>query len=43
VDILHWRATHQPEKLAFTYLIDGETEEVNSTYEGLDILLQTGA
>jgi acyl-CoA synthetase (AMP-forming)/AMP-acid ligase II len=37
VDILRWRAIHQPEKLAFTYLVDGAEEEANLTYEDLDI------
>jgi hypothetical protein len=27
VDILHNRALHQPEKKAFTFLVDGETQE----------------
>ncbi len=37
VDILRWRAIHQPEKLAFTYLVDGATEEANLTCKDLDI------
>ena len=32
VDILRFRAINQPEKRAFTYLVDGETEEVNLAY-----------
>lgn len=36
VDILRWRAIHQPEKLAFTYLVNGETEEATLTYEEMD-------
>jgi len=37
VDILHARALQQPEKKAFTFLLDGETEEVNLTYLELDL------
>jgi acyl-CoA synthetase (AMP-forming)/AMP-acid ligase II len=36
VDILRWRALHQPDQLAYTFLLDGETEEVNLTYAELD-------
>jgi acyl-CoA synthetase (AMP-forming)/AMP-acid ligase II len=36
VDLLRYRATHQPDKVAYTFLVDGETEEVNLTYKQLD-------
>ncbi|CAG0936139.1 nonribosomal peptide synthetase DhbF [Thermoflexales bacterium] len=38
VEILRWRALHQPEQRAYTFLIDGETEEVHLTYRELDQL-----
>jgi 8-amino-7-oxononanoate synthase len=37
VDILHGRALQQPEKRAFTFLLDGETQEVCLTYRELDV------
>ena len=36
VEILRWRALHQPDRLAYTFLLDGETEEVHVTYADLD-------
>ncbi|MEH2009475.1 fatty acyl-AMP ligase [Nostoc sp.] len=36
VDVLRYRAKHQPNTIAFTFLEDGETEEVNWTYQVLD-------
>ncbi|TMD59343.1 MAG: fatty acyl-AMP ligase [Chloroflexi bacterium] len=36
VEILRWRAFHQPDRLAYTFLQDGETEEVHLTYAQLD-------
>ena len=36
VEILRWRALHQPNRLAYTFLQDGETEEVHLTYGQLD-------
>jgi acyl-CoA synthetase (AMP-forming)/AMP-acid ligase II len=36
VDILRYRALYQPDKLAYTFLGDGETEEVSLTYQQLD-------
>ncbi|HEX8145174.1 MAG TPA: fatty acyl-AMP ligase [Pyrinomonadaceae bacterium] len=36
VEILRWRALHQPERLAYTFLINGESEEVHLTYAELD-------
>jgi amino acid adenylation domain-containing protein len=35
-DILHYRALHQPDQLAFTFLPDGETEGDRLTYRELD-------
>ena len=37
VDILHSRALYQPDKKAFTFLRDGETEETSLTYLELDL------
>ncbi len=36
VDLLSYRALHQPEQTAYTFLRDGETEEVSLTYQELD-------
>ena len=36
VDVLRWRALHHPNKRVFTFLTDGETQEVAITYEELD-------
>ncbi|AFY79258.1 acyl-CoA synthetase (AMP-forming)/AMP-acid ligase II [Pleurocapsa sp. PCC 7327] len=36
VDLLRYRAIYQPNVLAYTFLADGETEEVDLTYEELD-------
>src|SRR5580700_1953366 len=36
VDILRRRATEKPSHLAYTFLADGEFEEANITYAGLD-------
>ncbi|MFQ5794226.1 MAG: AMP-binding protein [Candidatus Bipolaricaulia bacterium] len=36
VDLLRWRALHQPNQRAYTFLTDGETEEVSLTYGELD-------
>lgn len=36
VELLNWRASHQPDKIALTFLQDGETEKSNLTYEELD-------
>jgi acyl-CoA synthetase (AMP-forming)/AMP-acid ligase II len=38
VDILRWRAIHEPYRLAYRYLKDGETDEVTVTYKELDRL-----
>jgi 8-amino-7-oxononanoate synthase/acyl carrier protein len=36
VDLLRHRALHQAHDRAFTYLVDGETEEIHLTYQALD-------
>ena len=36
VELLHTRATQQPDRRAYTFLVDGETEEVHLTYQELD-------
>jgi acyl transferase domain-containing protein/acyl-CoA synthetase (AMP-forming)/AMP-acid ligase II/acyl carrier protein len=36
VELLRWRAAYQPDKIALTFLQDGETEKANLTYEELD-------
>ncbi len=36
LDLLRHRAAHQAHDRAFTYLVDGETEEIHLTYQGLD-------
>jgi len=36
VDLLCNRALHQPDQIAFTFLKDGETEEISLTYGELD-------
>ncbi len=36
VDLLRWRAQQQPHKIAYTFLVDGDHEEVNITYAELD-------
>ena len=36
VDILRWRAIRQPERRAYTYLLDGEGEGPSLTYAALD-------
>jgi len=36
VELLRYRALHQPEQLAFTFLPDGETEGDCLTYRELD-------
>jgi acyl-CoA synthetase (AMP-forming)/AMP-acid ligase II/acyl carrier protein len=34
--LLRWRAQHQPDRSAYTFLLDGETEEACLTYSELD-------
>ncbi len=36
VDLLRWRARQQPDRRAYTYLIDGEAEGASLTYAELD-------
>src|SRR5918995_4890585 len=36
VDLLRWRATHEPERRAYTFLGDGEAEESSVDYGELD-------
>lgn len=36
VELLRWRALHQPDQLAYTFLADGATEEISITYTQLD-------
>ena len=36
VQLLHWRALHQPSKRAYTYLVDGERQETHLSYAELD-------
>lgn len=36
VDVLRWRALHQPERRAYVFLSDGEQEERTFTYSQLD-------
>jgi acyl-CoA synthetase (AMP-forming)/AMP-acid ligase II/acyl carrier protein len=35
-EVLRWRSEHQPDRRAFTFLRDGEDDEVHITYEALD-------
>lgn len=37
VELLQWRAQHQPARQAFTFLADGETQEIHMTYAELDL------
>jgi acyl-CoA synthetase (AMP-forming)/AMP-acid ligase II len=43
VEMLRWRAVHQPEQRAYTYLIDGETEGGHLTFAELDRQARTVA
>ena len=36
VDLLRWRAAHQPDRLGYTFLANGEDEEISYTYGELD-------
>ena len=36
VDLLRWRGAHQSERLAYTFLVDGESVESRLTYGELD-------
>jgi amino acid adenylation domain-containing protein len=37
VELLRYRAAYQPDRLAFTFLLDGETEAAKFTYQALDV------
>ncbi|GLV53338.1 acyl-CoA synthetase [Dictyobacter sp. S3.2.2.5] len=37
IDVLSWRARHQYEQTGYTFLLDGEREEVHLTYGDLDL------
>ncbi len=41
VELLRGRALHQPDQRAYTFLVDGETEEVHLTYGELDLQART--
>jgi amino acid adenylation domain-containing protein len=36
LQLLHWRALHQPDRLAYAFLKDGDVEEARLTYAELD-------
>jgi acyl-CoA synthetase (AMP-forming)/AMP-acid ligase II len=36
IDLLIYRAIHQPDQTAYRFLVDGETETVSLTYAQLD-------
>jgi amino acid adenylation domain-containing protein len=36
IELLHWRALHQPDRLAYAFLTDGDIEEARLTYAELD-------
>lgn len=36
VDILRWRAQHQADNMAYTFVLDGGTQEISVTYAELD-------
>ncbi len=36
IEILSWRAFHQQDRNAYTFLVDGETQEVHLTYKELE-------
>ncbi|HEX5873154.1 MAG TPA: amino acid adenylation domain-containing protein, partial [Pyrinomonadaceae bacterium] len=36
VDLLRWRATHQPNRVGYTFLANGEDEEISFTYAEMD-------
>jgi len=41
VELLCNRAKNQPDKRAYTFLVDGETDEISLTYAQLDIQVRT--
>src|ERR1043166_593463 len=36
VEFLRWRGTHQPNRIGYTFLRDGESEDIHLTYGELD-------
>ncbi|HHO50813.1 MAG TPA: AMP-dependent synthetase [Deltaproteobacteria bacterium] len=36
VQLLQWRAAHQADRVGFTFLVDGETQQLDWTYAALD-------
>lgn len=40
-DIVRWRAQHQSQRNAFTFLLDGETQEARWSYADVDLRAQT--
>jgi amino acid adenylation domain-containing protein/non-ribosomal peptide synthase protein (TIGR01720 family) len=40
-DLVQWRAQHQPDRVAYIFLSDGETEESRLTYGELDVRART--
>ena len=36
VELLRWRATHQPEQMAYRFLLDGESQHLSLAYRELD-------
>jgi len=36
VEVLRWRAINQPDRLAYTFLTDVDSEEARLTYQQLD-------
>ena len=36
VDLLRYRSLHQPDRIAYTFLLDGETSSISLTYQELD-------
>ena len=36
VEVLRWRAETQPDKVVYTYLVDGESKEIRLTFQDLD-------
>ncbi|NET60101.1 MAG: AMP-binding protein, partial [Symploca sp. SIO2E6] len=36
VDLLRYRSLHQPDRIAYTFLLDGETSSISLTYQGLE-------
>mgnify|MGYP000615519390 CR=1 FL=1 len=43
VDLLHYRAVHQPLQIAYTFLLDGERKEISINYQDLEKRVRTVA